>query len=525
LLIAIPIACGNQWARGLGNDDLPDPPLREFRGVFVPTAYNLDWPSRPGLHRKVQRDEIRAIVHRTKELNCNVIILQVRAFGDRIHRRTGLAKPEPWSAALNHRHDPDKWKLTYDPLGEWIKACHAEGIELHAWVNPFRVDSLIEVGNGNENPQVLPVIPTEDGYHMYLDPSWAEVQSYVIEVIADLLDYSVELSGTPASEARIDGILFDHYLPGSAYCQTARQLSQGLAAEPQEGEDKSASKTPLETDAKKARIKWLLKKAGDPGQNPNPVTMSDFIEKAYRKVHEDHGAKFGISPLSDDKQAMQWLNQGLVNYVVPELYFKGSASVFKPALDKWLDEIPKAQDGFTPIIVAGLFATRVQSPEPDSDNPWPPLEIINQIGESRKPHNSRINLKASGQAHYSWSALRSPNHGGPGPANNLGELLKVGQYFEAALVPQCTKGRGAAPKAPTVKLVDSTASWNSAAGENAKLFLWAVWLHDQNGWGPMQVFPATQTSLTDVPPSVNKVAVGAVDHDNQISQIKAATRQ
>ena len=114
-------------------------------------------------------------------------------------------------------------------------------------------------------------------------------------------------------------------------------------------------------------------------------------------------------------------------------------------------------------------------------------------------------------------------NGGPGPTNNLGELLKAGQYVEAALVPQCTVGRRAAPAAPTVELINGTASWQAAVGEKNQPFLWAVWLHDSNGWGPMRVFPATQTSLTDLPPAVNKIAVAAVDHDNQMSQVTTAT--
>src|SRR5262245_6870988 len=81
--------------------DRPPPPIRELRGVFVTTAYNIDWPPRPGLHWRVQSDEINAIVNRARELHCNVIFLQVRAFGDRIHRHTTLPAPEPWSAALN----------------------------------------------------------------------------------------------------------------------------------------------------------------------------------------------------------------------------------------------------------------------------------------------------------------------------------------------------------------------------------------------------------------------------------------
>ena len=75
--------CANKRAgmQTLAEPPSPDP---EMRAVFVATAYNIDWPSRPSLHRSVLEDEIRATVARAKALNCNTILLQVRAFGDRI---------------------------------------------------------------------------------------------------------------------------------------------------------------------------------------------------------------------------------------------------------------------------------------------------------------------------------------------------------------------------------------------------------------------------------------------------------
>src|SRR5688572_24740265 len=156
--------------------ELPDPPppTHEFRGIFVATAFNLDWPPKPGLHRVVQANEINAIVGRARELNCNVIILQVRAFGDRIHE-TARPKAEPWSEALNRRHHPK-----YDPLAQWIRACHDNGIELHAWVNPLRVVDL--VGD-------LPILETQDEHHMYLDYRSPRVQKYALELIEELLNY------------------------------------------------------------------------------------------------------------------------------------------------------------------------------------------------------------------------------------------------------------------------------------------------------------------------------------------------
>ncbi|MGB7159303.1 MAG: family 10 glycosylhydrolase, partial [Tepidisphaeraceae bacterium] len=207
-----------------GDPALPEP---EFRAIFVPTAYNLEWPSRPGLHRRVQTDEINAIVSRAKDLNCNVMILQVRAFGDRIYRKTNLKDPyypEPWAEPLNNTHDPDtRTAPTYDPLSEWINACDEAGLELHAWVNPFRVNSLVKIKQ-NGADVYLPVIKYQK--QLYLDPRSKAVQDYVKAVLADLLDNydatypaanaPVRMAITSAAmsdDGGIDGILYDHNLP------------------------------------------------------------------------------------------------------------------------------------------------------------------------------------------------------------------------------------------------------------------------------------------------------------------------
>src|SRR5688572_22135847 len=140
-----------------GGSRTPTQPDAEFRGMFVTTAYNKDWPSRRGLHKNMQRNEMRAVVRRAKELNCNVIILQVRAFGDRIYAKTALevdGKKTRWAMSLDFTNDPG-----YDPLGEWIDACHNEGLLLYAWINPFRIDYAI----GD-----LPFFAAKDG-DLYLD--------------------------------------------------------------------------------------------------------------------------------------------------------------------------------------------------------------------------------------------------------------------------------------------------------------------------------------------------------------------
>ena len=111
-------------------------PPPEFRGMVVTTAFNMDWPSQPSLYWEVADSEIEAIVSRAEELNFNAIILQVRAFGDRIRRDSNIAAreptAEPWSPALGPTGDsnPDPFPdSNYDPYTAWIQRCHARGLQ------------------------------------------------------------------------------------------------------------------------------------------------------------------------------------------------------------------------------------------------------------------------------------------------------------------------------------------------------------------------------------------------------------
>ena len=82
---------------------------REFRGAWVATVYNLDWPSKPGLPAAAQKAELRAIFNRAAELKLNAILFQVRPACDALYN----AKQEPWSAFLTGRQGESPG---YDPL-------------------------------------------------------------------------------------------------------------------------------------------------------------------------------------------------------------------------------------------------------------------------------------------------------------------------------------------------------------------------------------------------------------------------
>src|SRR5699024_7050997 len=55
-------------------EDIPVTP-REFRGAWIATVSNIDWPSEPGMPVDQQKEELRTMMDRAAALNLNAIIL------------------------------------------------------------------------------------------------------------------------------------------------------------------------------------------------------------------------------------------------------------------------------------------------------------------------------------------------------------------------------------------------------------------------------------------------------------------
>ena len=114
-------------------NDTPPPPLREFRGAWVATVANIDWPSRKTLSTQEQKTELLAILDRAVHLKLNAIIFHVRPACDALY----ASRIEPWSEYLTGTMGkaPEPF---YDPLAFAIEEAHKRGLELHAWFNPYR---------------------------------------------------------------------------------------------------------------------------------------------------------------------------------------------------------------------------------------------------------------------------------------------------------------------------------------------------------------------------------------------------
>src|SRR6185437_10961235 len=114
-------------------DSLPPAISREFRGVWIATVNNMDWPSRAGLSTWQQQAELIELLNRAVEMHLNGVIFQVRPEADALYQ----SAREPWSPFLSGRmaRAPEPY---YDPLAFVVREAHARGLEVHAWFNPYR---------------------------------------------------------------------------------------------------------------------------------------------------------------------------------------------------------------------------------------------------------------------------------------------------------------------------------------------------------------------------------------------------
>ncbi|GIV59512.1 MAG: hypothetical protein KatS3mg043_0601 [Rhodothermaceae bacterium] len=170
-------------------------PKEEFRGTWIATVYNLDWPR--STSPTAQQSELIALLDELKTAGINAVFFQVRSAADAFY----ASSYEPWSAWLTGEQGrpPEPF---YDPLAFAIEEAHKRGMELHAWINPFRAVT----GDTPLAPNHIAVTHPEwllsfDGGNLkILNPGIPDVRSYIADVIMDIV-----------TRYDVDGIHYDDY--------------------------------------------------------------------------------------------------------------------------------------------------------------------------------------------------------------------------------------------------------------------------------------------------------------------------
>jgi uncharacterized lipoprotein YddW (UPF0748 family) len=523
----------------------------EYRAMWVTTAYNNDWPSKAALHRRVQKDEINAIVKRAKDLKCNLILLQVRGFGDRIYGKTSLAhdskderykyRDEPWAQALNYDNDPG---LHYDPFQVWLDVCNEQGIELHAWINPYRINKLVTVTervDGEDVEHYLPVIKWNK--QLYLDPTHIEVQKYVKAVIVDFLKHyppekNVKAVAMVPADAMMmlaagdgpEGVIYDHQIPEEPGGKGGEGPPTSL---PTTRSSTSHARLQLMTTVKTSAEKRLdyLKDKVYPTKPPLPENgdgkVADFLDWSYTTVTAAD-AKFGLSPLGDldeDCYAKFQLDKDKVDYLIPELYSRDPVD-FETNLKKWLDRAkPRVE------VITGLNTSAVQTPSSDAnEDVWLVTDIVTQMQTGRATSGPVTGHWTVGDAHFSAAGLRLEDQGGPEARKNVGKKLKEDKYRNAKLPPKDKRadnpGTNAGNPPGVPKPSDFTwnlnadgtgvVTWTKGPGRRPRRWEVWVWRGPIAGWGDVEILGEDKPQR-QVGPDDKAIWVKGVDKFNRES--------
>ena len=169
----------------------------EFRGVWIATVHNLDWPSsRSTFGGSQQRAQLVTMLDKVQAAGINALFFQVRSEADAMYD----SPYEPWSYWLTGAQGvaPNPF---YDPLAFAVEEAHRRGMELHAWFNPYRVVGSSGYARHSSHVSVQrPEWTLSIGDLAILNPGLQEVRDYVATVIADVV-----------RRYDIDGVHFDDY--------------------------------------------------------------------------------------------------------------------------------------------------------------------------------------------------------------------------------------------------------------------------------------------------------------------------
>ncbi len=280
-------------------------PKYEFRAVWVATVNNIDWPSKPELSVEAQKREIIDILNMHQLLNMNTIILQVRPTSDAFYP----SQLEPWSRYLTGT--PGKApEPFYDPLQFWIEECHKRGMELHAWLNPFRVAlNANEPLAGNHIVFQHPEWVLEYGGKLYFDPGMPQTREFITKVVKDIV-----------SRYDVDAIHFDDYFypyptadefPDSA---SFKLYNRGFFPENKD-------------DWRRENVDILIEMLNDTIKAVKPwVKFGISPFGVWRNLADDpRGSETKAGTTNYDQlyaDVIKWQEKGWIDYLLPQLYWQ-----------------------------------------------------------------------------------------------------------------------------------------------------------------------------------------------------------
>ncbi len=442
---------------------------KEMRAVWVATVANIDFPTSQSLSPDAGIAQLAAIVDSAVALRLNAIVFQVRPESDALY----VSTREPWSRFLTGTQGQNPG---YDPLQSLINLAHAQGIEVHAWVNPYRgLTSASVTAAATRITRVLSQDAITYNNIVVMDPSSKNVRTWVVNEVRDL-----------TRTYDIDGVHFDDYFYPYPTSQAFPDSVQYQAYVSDGG-------TMSKGDWRRDNVNQLVQKA------------SQAI--ASEKQH----VRFGISPFGiyrpgippginglDAYEAIScdpltWLNQGWVDYVAPQLYWPSTqtAQAFGTLINWWAAQVRNGQ-----TVMSGHSLSNL-----GSSSAWTLSEFRTQVQLARAKAPA-----VGGQFWFSYNAMKNDSKGAR-------TMLQNDVYPTLALPPPMASQRNATFAVPTVSLSGTTVTLSHSQPGQVRVY--ALYQQSLGQWQLKKVVSATAPAQVLTP---GRWAISAVNRADVESQ-------
>lgn len=271
---------------------------------------------------KAFKEKFDNIVKNCKRLKINSLVVHVRPFSDALYP----SKYFPWSHIVLKEQGQNPG---YDPLKYMVKRAHKDGMQFHAWINPFRTQlNNIPKKIGDSSPfakfktiqsKILNEYFVDFGSSKYLNPASSDIRELIINGVKEIVE-----------NYDVDGIHFDDY-----FYPEVEKGSENFDEESYKEYTKNLKKE----DKLLTHKAWRIK------------NVNKLIRDVYKEIKLiNPNVVFGISPCGNidanekiGADIKTWCkNKGYVDYLCPQIYFSLNHPTlpFKTCADSWLS-LPK----------------------------------------------------------------------------------------------------------------------------------------------------------------------------------------
>ena len=390
----------------------------EMRGIWVASVGNLDYPQSPTADAWQLRVQMDEVLDNCQDMGFNTVFLQVRPSGDALYKSDIF----PWSRYLTGTQGTAP-SDGFDPLEYAVNEAHKRGMQLHAWINPYRVTNSSN-DNGKlaaNNPAVSrpDLVLTDSSGKMYLNPGEADSIDIILEGIREIVrNYDV------------DGIHMDDYFyPSSGFDDSAAYF-------------KYQDAYPNKADWRRSMVTTLISCARDAVKEIKPNCMFGVSPSGIWANAGDtpggsntNGSSSYHSLYADTKL---WVEREYLDYIMPQIYwYNGQPNADYNTLINWWAGV------CAPTNVKLYIGEAAYKAASGSEAAWKGQNGINEL--SNQVSMCRQSQYIGGYSMFEYSSFMGNSnlynpikqlHSTPAAAPTLGEINQPNPQPEVTQAPE-----------------------------------------------------------------------------------------